>query len=52
MTEVYYCACDQARDDALELRVLGFSLLQSQNQTGLRRLRDGERRVSKAVTNL
>src|SRR5436305_8341891 len=28
MTEVYYCACDQARHDSLQLRVLGFSLLQ------------------------
>src|SRR5438067_6327370 len=28
MTEVYYCACDQARHDSLQLRVLGFGLLQ------------------------
>ena len=36
----------------LQLRVLGFGFLQSQNQTGLRRFRDGERRASCAVTNL
>jgi hypothetical protein len=36
----------------LQLCVLGFRLLQSQNQKGLRRLRDGERRAACAVTNL
>jgi len=33
------------------LRVLDFGLLQSRSQTGLRRLRDVERRTSSAVTN-
>jgi hypothetical protein len=36
----------------LQLPVLGFGLLQSQNQRGLRRFRDGERRAAFVVTNL
>jgi hypothetical protein len=34
MTEVYYCACDQARHDSLQLRVLGFGLLQDGDVAG------------------
>src|SRR5438105_14611964 len=58
MTEVYYCACDEARHDSLQLRVLSFGLLQDGDVgnctcgTPIRRKRSAKRGSEWRLSNL